>query len=132
MNVTHHLQTADPLVLSAVYQTPAGVYVRILHAYKSGVYLAVRVHLHRLEDFAGHQLYLSARYACRLNLAWTAAQWAAKQADRAAGQVEIERKREQRELRDAEDDSRAKAIAFEEKARKAHERRLIRASGMAA
>lgn len=128
MRHPHHNPPQLPplLALGAVYQTPSGSYVRVLAAIKHGDFVAVRVHLHHVADLPGQELYVSQRRAVRLKLAWAAEQWAAKQADRLQAQEEIARKLAARDLRDAQDASRSKAIDFEAKAQKAYDQRIAR------
>ena len=116
------------LGLGNVYKTPSGHYVRVLGAVRGNAYLAAQVHLHSLADMAASQLYISARYSSRLVLAWTAKQWLAKQVGRAANQLAVQAKRDARELQQGQDDSRTKAEAFQEKARIAYEKRLVKSA----
>lgn len=110
----------------AVYKTPSGAYLRIDKARPRGFFTARRVHLHHLADLPHSHQYVSHAYINRMALAWTAAQWLAKQAERVAEQLEIERKRAMRPVLDAQDDARGRAIDFEAKAKAAYDRKMAK------
>jgi hypothetical protein len=108
--VDHQQALLSELQLGAVYGLPSGKYVQLVEPASQGI----RVHalcLRDLKPLPSSEMYLMVGFVWRYGrLAWSAADWVARIAARAAEEEAVRLLRERRELAAAQDIARAKEI----------------------
>lgn len=111
----------------SVYQLPSGRYAMVLPLEGTHEVTAHLVSVKLMRPIPTTEMHLRASFIVkRAKLCWKAADWRRRVADLAAEQAEAAAKKERRELAQAEDISRARAIDAEHAAIKLANRRLLK------